>query len=157
MATFLATYDPEKVQIQLNYENVTGFAKGSMVSVTRNEDKFNNVVGTKGDVSRAVNRNNTYTIKISLQQTSPFNLTLNRYMNAENYGGTPPILNFSIVDPASYEKIFAAMCWIQKEPERSFSDEVETREWEFFATAVGVTENTVLSMGSAIGATLGVV
>lgn len=154
MANFLGTYDPEKVQIQMNFTDITGFASGSMVTVTRNEDRFNNAVGTKGDVSRAYNRNNTYTIKISLQQTSPSNQLFNRWMNAEEYGGIPPVLSFRILDPASYEQVFSAACWLQTEPERSFSNEVETREWTFFATAVGVTENEVASIGIA-GANLG--
>lgn len=147
MASFLATYDPAKVQIQLNGLNVTGFASGAMVTVTRNEDVFNNVVGTKGETSRALNRNNTYTIKIPLQQTSEFNKQLNIWMNAEQNLGIPPVLIFRIVDPASYEQIFAAACWIQTEPERTWSNEVETREWTFFATSVGVTPNEVASLG----------
>lgn len=43
-----ATYDPNEVIIQLNGTEVWGFAEGSMVTVERAQDYFNNYVGTRG-------------------------------------------------------------------------------------------------------------
>lgn len=48
MSTFLATYDPQEVQIQLNGDNVVGFPDGDMVTISRNEDFTTEMVGTKG-------------------------------------------------------------------------------------------------------------
>lgn len=43
-----ATYDPDEVIIQVDGLDVYGFAEGSMVSVERSQDFFNNYVGTRG-------------------------------------------------------------------------------------------------------------
>jgi hypothetical protein len=156
MAEFLGTYDPEKVQIQLNFENVTGFAQGSMVTVTRNEDRTTEHVGTKGEVSRAINRNNTYTIKFTLQQTSRFNAVLNALSNGDDLLGVPTIIPLRVFDPNSYEQVFAATCWVKTEPERDWSNEVGTREWTLFAVSVGVTPNEVTSLLGAAGNAAGI-
>lgn len=154
-ASFLATYDPDKVAIILNGEEVYGFPDGDMVTVERNEDLFNNMVGTKGEVSRALNRNTSGTITIRLQHTSPFIKRIMEYALADSTGGIPPIMNFIIKDPSSNDQIIATQCWLNTDATHNWSNEVGVREFQFFAVNVVSAPNTNLAAGQAFASLLG--
>lgn len=151
---FLATYDPDKVAIILNGEEVYGFADGEMVTVERNEDIFNNLVGSKGEVSRAFNRNTTGTITIRLQHTSPFVKRIMEYAIADSTGAIPPIMNFIIKDPSSNDQIIATQCWLNVDASHAWGNEVGTREYQFFAVNVVSAPNINLAAGLAFAAAL---
>lgn len=149
---FLATYDPNEVQIILNGEEVYGFPDGDMVTVERSEDLFNNMVGTKGEVSRALNRNKSGIITIRLQHTSPFVKRIMEYAIADSFGGIPPIMNFIIKDPSSNDQVIATQCWLNTDATHSWSNEVGVREFQFFAVNVVSGPNTNLAVGQAFAA-----
>ena len=50
---FLGTYDPDKLIVLLDDQEVYGFAEGDMVIVEKSEDFSNEYVGSKGEVSLA--------------------------------------------------------------------------------------------------------
>lgn len=155
MSTLLATYDPQSVQIQLNAENVTGFADGDMVTVTRNEDLTSEMVGTKGEITRAINRNSTATITLRLQHTSPFVTRMIEYATADNLFGIPPILDFRVVDPSSSDVIVAAQCWIKSDTDHAWGNETGVREYTLFAVNYQSAPNELLSTSLAYAQTVG--
>lgn len=134
MATglFLGTYDPDKLIVLLDDQEVYGFAEGDMVVVDKSEDFSNEYVGSKGEVSRAINRNATGTITIRLQHNSPFIRTIEQWANADY----PPVVNFSVVDPASYEKFGSALCWLKTDASHNFGNEIGEREYVFFTNQI---------------------
>lgn len=153
MSTFLRTYDPEQVVIVLNEEPVVGFADGEMVTVEKNGDFFFNMVGTKGEVSRAMNRDNTGTITLRLQHTSPFIERIQQYAFADNFGGVPPILGFRIYDPSSNDQLLATQVWLNTDASHTWGNEVGVREYQFFAVNVVTPANVNIApraLGSLI-------
>lgn len=135
MSTLLASYDPAKVSIQIAGVDIVGFPDGDMVTVSKNEDFFNNMVGTKGEVTRAVNRNNTGTITLRLQHTSP-SIAFIQAMALTDGLGVPPILPFTVLDPSSHDKILATQVWLQADAEHNWGNETGVREYQFFAVNV---------------------
>lgn len=129
MSEFIATYDPKKVIIQVDGEEVYGFAEGTMVSVERNEELFNNQIGTKGEVARAVNRNKTALITVTLQHVSPFVAKIKEWAAQD----IAPVITFGVIDPASYDDLLVAQCWLQKDSTHEWGNEVGNREYQFFA------------------------
>ena len=66
------TFNPKLVTVMYGGMVITGFAEGSMVKCEKNEDNVTPHVGVLGEVSRAINADNTGKITISLAGTSPF-------------------------------------------------------------------------------------
>lgn len=155
MSELIGTYDPLAVQIQFNATNVTGFHEGTMVSMDRDGDAFKYVVGTKGEVSRCINRNELYTLTVTLQQTSPFNDTFRNAFGGDKIvsaagSGTVAIGVFTIYDPSSYEQISVSQAWLQSEPTRAWSDVIEPRDWVFTCVGVKIDRNQNISALTAI-------
>ncbi|MGL5435876.1 MAG: phage structural protein [Lachnospiraceae bacterium] len=71
MAT-TTTYDPEKVNVQVNGSIVTGFASDGVITITMNEDAVTPEVGVQGDVVYAENANRSATVTLTLQGTAAF-------------------------------------------------------------------------------------
>lgn len=155
MSTFIGTYDPLAVNIQLGGQEVYGFADGEMVTVEKNADFFNNMVGTKGDVTRAVNRDNTYTITIRLQHTTPFIEIIENYKAVQSVAQIPPVLTFQLDDPSSFDRSFAAQVWLNVDATHDWGDETGVREYQFFAVN-GVTgaNTSVTALNFAVNAGL---
>lgn len=148
----LGTYDPNEVVISLRAAGVkielVGFPEGEMISFERNQELFNNHVGTRGEVSRAYNRDATCTFTIRLQQTSPSIKALENLKVAGNLLSVPPLMTLEIYDPAAFETVFVANCWIQKDPVRTWSNNVEVREYSFFGVAGITASNNALNIAA---------
>lgn len=129
---FLGTYDPEKLIVLLDDTIVFGFAEGDMVVVERSEDFSNEYVGSKGEVSRAINRNATGTITIRLQHNSPFIHIIEGWANADY----PPVVNFTVKDPASSAMFGSALCWLKTDASHNYGNEIGEREYVFFTNSI---------------------
>lgn len=148
----LGTYDPNEVVITLRAAGVKvklmGFPEGEMISVERNQEFFNNHVGTRGEVSRAYNRDASCTFTLRLQQTSPSVKALENLKVAGNIISVPPLMTLEIYDPAAFETVFVANCWIQKDPQRVWSNNVEVREYSFFGVSLVTASNNALNIAA---------
>jgi hypothetical protein len=131
-ALFLGNYDPNACIILLDDQEVYGFTEGDMVVVERSEDFSTEKVGTKGEVSRAINRNATGTITIRLQHNSPFVRVIEEWANADY----PPVVNFTVKDPASSAQFGSSLCWLKTDATHNFGDEVGDREYVFFTSQI---------------------
>lgn len=153
--SLIATYDPKAVICQINGEDVYGFADGDMITVEKNTELFNVQVGSQGEVVRGVIRDSTYRITIRLLHTSPQIRKFENMKAVDSVFQIPPALAFVLRDPSSYEKVFAAQCWLQAEPSRSWGDAPGVREYVFFA-AYGATGGGTPSLVGNIAGTLGI-
>lgn len=157
----LGTYDVEKLSILLNEREVYGLAEGSVVSVERNQDFFINHTGVRGEVSRAVVRDNSGLITIRLQMTSPFcgvierMKTLDAVMQVGGIGA-PPVVTFRVVDPSSNVQVMASYVWLQSQGTIEWSNEVGVMEYRFFAVNITTAPNEALSVLQNIASLTGV-
>lgn len=154
LPNLIGTYDPNQVEIISTLdvisgdgpEPMSGFAEGTFINLSRNEDLFNSYVGTRGEVSRAINRNQTYTLTFTLQQTSEWNGKLFNLVGLETIGASPKDIAYSsfIIRIPDLVDIEITESWIMSMPDVTLSGEIEAYEWTFFCTNAVVQNLTQL-------------
>ena len=121
------TFNPKLVTVMYGGMVITGFAEGSMVKCEKNEDNVTPHVGVLGEVSRAINADNTGKITISLAGTSPFIGILARKAAAN------VIEPISVVDMNDNGvNVGGSEAWIIKAPPINLGKEIEDVDIEFF-------------------------
>jgi len=123
-----ATYDPKKVSVIVSGRQITGFADGTFINVTRDTESFTDNVGSDGEVARTRSNDNRGSIVITLQQISDSNDFLSQLLAADelNGGGVFNVLVRDQLGRAIYQ---AAEAWIQKPADSEFAREAGSREW----------------------------
>lgn len=152
----LATYDPSKVNLYLaGIYQTTGFSPNSVIKISRNSNYFETFTGGVGSVERMKNTDTTYTIEISLSQTSPSNTVLNALATLDYTTGS---LIFPIfAKDSSGESIFlSGSCWVERPAEAVFKKDIEERTWvikchEMIFGLAGNGNNDALSRLGQIG------
>ena len=66
----IASYDPKKVNVNINGKIITGFSPDGVINVVRNEDIVTPTVGTKGDVTYNENANESGQVTLHLLDSS---------------------------------------------------------------------------------------
>ncbi len=121
------TFNPKLVTVMYGGRVITGFAEGSMVKCERNEDNNTPHIGVLGEVSRAINADNTGKITISLAGTSPFIGILARKAAANT------IEPISVVDMNDNGvNVGGSEAWIVKASDINIGKEIEEVDIEFF-------------------------
>jgi len=130
----IQTYSPGEVSlhIALLYE-VTSFAPDSLLSITKDTDFYTTSKGGVGGVERVHNADSTYTLEITLSQTSPTNSVLNALavLDSASGRGVFPII---AKDDSGQSVFFASSCWITTAPVASYTNGIETRTWSITCT-----------------------
>lgn len=120
-------YNPKDVTVIYDGMVITGFAKDSMVKAEKNEDNMIPHVGVLGEVSVAINADNTGTVTLSLASTSPFIKILADKARANI------IAPLSVVNMNRYGvNVGGTQAFIVKAPDVSISKEVESQDVQFF-------------------------
>lgn len=121
------TFDPKKVTITYGGMVVTGFAEGTMVQCEKNEDNNTAHVGVLGEVSRAINADNTGKITFSLAGTSPW-ISIFAQKAAAN-----ELESCNVIDMNTHGiNVGGSECWIVKAPNVNIGKEVEEQDIEIF-------------------------
>lgn len=125
----IKTYDPSNVQVIMGGVPVTGFADGTFINISFDEDQYTKTVGADGEVSRSKSNNNTATVALTLKQTSSSNDALSALYQADrlNNGGAVPFMVKEIGTGRTL--CFTQACWVQKLPDVGYSKDVEDRAW----------------------------
>lgn len=133
-------YDPGQVDVNVNGSDVSGYADGTFVKVSRNADQVTLQVGADGESTAALSQNRSGRITMTLQQSSPLNDVFSALSDAleARTGGFVPVI---VKDNNGTTLASAKKAWIVKRPETGFAKEPETREWIF------ETGNLVLTVG----------
>jgi hypothetical protein len=123
------TYNPQEVTVALGNHIVTGFADDSFISIDPTGDRITKKVGCDGEIVRSVSPDKTYTVKLSLLQTSESNRFLqNKHEQDMTTGdGTYPIL---IKDLKGGLVFSSESAWAKGPASRGFGKEAGNREWE---------------------------
>ncbi len=66
----IKSYDPIKVNLNVDGRTITGYADSSMITIAQGEDLVTPTVGAQGDVVYSESANESGTMTISLQTTS---------------------------------------------------------------------------------------
>lgn len=127
------TFDPKKVTVMYGGRVVTGFAEGSMVKCEKNEDNNMAHVGVLGEVSRAINADNTGKITISLAGTSPF-IGIFAQKAAAN-----ELESCNVIDMNDEGiNVGGSECWIVKAPDINIGKEIEEQDIEIYVADYSV-------------------
>ena len=112
-----------------------------LVTVEPLGDGVTSKSGCDGEVARAVDPNEQYSVKITLLQTSSSNAFLQAQYNADktNGDGAFPIL---IKDLKGNFVFSADAAWVVKPPSRAYGKETNNREWELQTGQATVNEGT---------------
>lgn len=124
------TYDPKKVIITFGSILFSGFADGSVVTITRSGNLFDKRKGADGSVDRINMNSNDFEVQVNLMQTSVTNDLLSAVAAADLLANTG-INPLTVKDLSGTTLFFAAQAWIQKDPDDEFGDSLGTRQWTF--------------------------
>lgn len=123
------TYNSKEVKIALGSHIVTGLAEDSFVTIDPNGGGITKKVGCDGEIVRSIDPDDTWIVKISVQQTSETNSFLQQKQRQDQTGGngTFPIL----VKDLKGGLVFSAdTAWAAKPASRGYGKEAGNREWE---------------------------
>lgn len=124
------TYDPKQIIVTFGGIIAQGFADGTFLSVSFNEDQFALTVGADGEGARAKSNNNSARIELTLMQTSITNDLLSAVRRADaSLPGRAGVLPLQIRDVLGTTLYEAMDCWIVKSPDVEFSKEISERTW----------------------------
>lgn len=125
----MAQYDPKKVNVVVAGFIALGFAEGTFINAERSVEKRSQRVGSKGDVETIKSADDTGTITITLQQSSPTNAVLKQLYNSDNK------FQVAIVDTnfSGDVGVQGAECSVENLPAFSRGDETEDVEWTILA------------------------
>lgn len=120
------SYDAKNVTVTVDGVYITGFAEGTFVDASKDDDMIDTSVGAQGDVGVSENNSKLGTITITLQQTSPSVNFLNRLANSKKVVPVYVISNNGVK-----EVIGGTQARVINPAGATFSDAIESREYEF--------------------------
>lgn len=135
------TYNSRQVTCALGTHSVTGFADDSFITIEPLGDGVSSKSGCDGEVARAVDPNEQYSVKITLLQTSETNAFLQEKYNADKSAGNGEFA-ILIKDLRGNFVFSADSAWVTKPPSRTYGKETNNREWEINTGAATVSEGT---------------
>jgi hypothetical protein len=146
--TLPRAYDSASCKLLLGGWQPYGFAEGSKITISRNEDHFNTMVGADGEFSVGINRNESGTITIQIQETAKeTNAILASWVTASK---ASRLVGFPVYfeDPTGLSLISPVGIVMQQGDYTVDGDGIPVIEWTIWVSNA--------SMGqSAIGAGLG--
>lgn len=131
------TYDPGLIVVQYGPYLLTGFADGTFVKASRNEDTFKVYVGADGTPARSRSRNKSGTMELTLAQTSPSNDALSAAHAADELLGAG-VYPFMIKDLNGTTLVAAAEAWVTKPADVEEGKEVTGRAWKLETGALTI-------------------
>lgn len=125
------TYCPDQVTISLaGLLDVKGYADGTFVEIEKDTAPYTYQSSMDGETARTFRKNNTYTVRVTLAQSSETNniLTALHSVDIATQLGKVPLL---IRDRSGTTNFFSPSAWIENYPVVSFSNDMEVRVWTF--------------------------
>ena len=131
----IRVFDPKDVTITWGTHLISGFAE-EKVSISYQDDAFDLAIGCDGEASRVRKNNNSATITVTLQQTSPSNDFLSLMALADRVSSLG-VLPFTLIDYSGNTKCFAPSAYLTKTPDMSLSNTNQTIQWVFITDNLG--------------------
>ena len=146
-------YSPDDVGLTIAGMNISGFPEsGAFIEIQRESPLFTHQRSMDGEVAVVTKRYSTYTVTITLAQTSPSNGLLHQIQklqqkssqknNSTSVFGLSRLnslykqaskiitkLPLIIKDSGGKAMFFSTSLWIENEPKVAYTDNVDTRVW----------------------------
>ena len=177
----VSTYSPCDVSVIYGLKHISGFMEGSFVSIKRETPIFNHVRSMDGHCAISVQKYSTYTITLTLAQTSSSNQflhslqktmmkSLTKLDSTSPFSGLSSLsgikttvsnviskLPFIIKDGSGNSVFFGTDVWLSEEPEVVYSAGMEGRTWTIkclnaSSSIAGNGEDDLLAELAGIGA-----
>lgn len=131
MAELTKPLDPEKYHVSVNGVPAQGYADGTYINLTYDDNLFTEKVGADGEVARIKNAGGfKATLELTLLQTSSTNDYYDALMIDDYVNGIP--FAVSIKDSTGRTHLTSADSWIMKAPDVTMAkDEITSRIWTF--------------------------
>lgn len=135
------TYSSKQVTVSVGTHSVSGFADDSFIQIEPLGDGVTSKSGCDGEVARAVDPNEQYSVTITLLQTSATNAYLQAQHNKDKADGDG---TFAIlIKDLKGGLVFSAdSAWVVKAPSRTFGKEANNREWKIETGQATLNEGT---------------
>lgn len=146
------TYSPSDISVTLAGRKLYGFSDNQVVSIKRETPVFSHSRSMDGNVVVTVSRYSTYTVTVTLAQTSPANQFLHQVQKLQTnavsvlnskspFSGLSSLSKVKAVSSNLMTKIpliiksdnsifFSTQVWLEEEPEVSYAKGVENRVWK---------------------------
>lgn len=135
----MKTYNPKEIIIAVGSHIVTGYAEDSFVSIEASGDGTTKKVGCDGEVTRSINPDGTYTVKVTLDQMSDSNSFFQEMYNRDQK--TNDAIEPILVQDLKGGMLFSAdEAWVPKPAARGYGKAAGTREWEIHTGQGDLTE-----------------
>jgi hypothetical protein len=123
------TYDPGQHYATFANIPISGFAKGTYITVERLSEAFSSEAGAQGEVARTRKRDKRGSVKFTLMATSACNDLLSAVAALDESNGQG-VGQLSIRDGNGTTVAAATNAWIKKLPSAEYADEMPNRDWE---------------------------
>ncbi len=125
----LGTYDPTKVNISFGGVTVDGFAEGTFIKATRNNDAWAWKGSNSGGGGRSRNPDKSGRLEFTLHAQSPSNGYLTQIARLDELTGTG-VRSCAVKDRTSFtSNCFAGKAWIEKIPDFERGREIGEVTW----------------------------
>lgn len=149
----VATYSPSDVSVVYGMKHLNGFMDGSFISIKRETALFSHQRAMDGTLALAMQKYSTYTVTLTLAQTSDSNQflhslqklmlkSLTKLDSTSPFSGLSSLsgikttvsnviskLPFIIRDGSGNSVFFARDVWLDTEPDVTYSAGMESRVW----------------------------
>lgn len=122
------THDPKDVILTIDGKIISGFPKGSFLTVERDEDSFSYQPNVDGGGTRSMNHNRAGKFTFQLARNSDSNQILSTLMLIDEQTGAG---TFSVLvkDNRGSSLHAAETAWVVKPAAAEYADEATPREW----------------------------
>lgn len=131
----LRSYDPRRVVAIFGAARIRGYMPGQAISAEPMTDGSSSVSGMDGDVARALNTDERWTITLNLMMTSPSNTILSAAYHLDKASNGDGVVPFLLEDLNGDTIVSGAQAWIQRLPGVTYSNEIEGRSWQIILNA----------------------
>lgn len=131
-------YDPKKVTVNLGGHIAEGFADGSFITISRNNDTWTHVSGASGESARGKSNDKSGTIELTLLQTSKTNDYLSAKMLLDEGPNNAGKFVFGLIDANGTTIIAAEEAWVKQPPSTEFGKEIGERVWMIEAGSINM-------------------
>ena len=121
-------YDPKKVVLTIGGHPIEGYADGTFITVSRNNQMWTLHSGASGETARSKSNDLSGTVEIVLMQTSVSNDVLSAKVKADELTNGGKFI-LGIDDEHGKTVIGALEAWVQQQPSSEFAKELSDRTW----------------------------
>ena len=121
-------YDPKKVVLTIGGHPVEGYADGTFITVSRNNQMWTLQSGASGETARSKSNDRSGTVEIVLMQTSVSNDVLSTKVKDDDLNNSGKFV-LGIDDEHGKTVIAGLESWVQQQPSTEFAKELSERTW----------------------------